>query len=90
MSGRSRIPEFLDSRHIKVVRLSVLRTGRLYPPGGSLVLISVRDGVDPKAIARPEVLSQRKISGVPIGNRTRDPKLGAYGIDDDAPTGVCS
>jgi hypothetical protein len=24
---------FLDSRHMKVVRLSVLRTGRLYPAG---------------------------------------------------------
>jgi hypothetical protein len=24
-------PEFLDSRHMKVVRLSALRTGRLYP-----------------------------------------------------------
>jgi hypothetical protein len=25
-------PRFLDSRHMKVVGLSVLRTGRLYPP----------------------------------------------------------
>jgi hypothetical protein len=24
---------FLDNRHMKVVRLSALRTGRLYPPG---------------------------------------------------------
>ena len=24
-------PEFLDNRHMKVVRLSALRTGRLYP-----------------------------------------------------------
>ena len=31
-------PRFLDNRHLKVVRLSALRTGRLYPPG----LISVR------------------------------------------------
>jgi len=28
---RLRLPEFLDSRHIKVVRLPPLRTGRLYP-----------------------------------------------------------
>jgi hypothetical protein len=26
-------PEFLDSRHMKVVKLSALHTGRLYPPG---------------------------------------------------------
>jgi hypothetical protein len=28
-------PRFLDSRHMKVVRLSALRTGRLYPPGNT-------------------------------------------------------
>jgi len=26
-------PRFQDSRHVKVVRLSALRTGHLYPPG---------------------------------------------------------
>jgi hypothetical protein len=26
-------PRFLDSRHLKVVRLSALRTGRVYSPG---------------------------------------------------------
>ena len=26
-------PEFLENRHMKVVRLSALRTDRLYPPG---------------------------------------------------------
>ena len=54
---------------MKVLRLSVLRTGRLYPPPSpqenSVVLIPVR--VYPRATVRLEGLIQRKISIIPLG-----------------------
>jgi hypothetical protein len=50
-------PEFLDNRHMKVVRWSAIRTGRLNPQEGFLVLVYVRDLFDHRATVRPEGLS---------------------------------
>jgi hypothetical protein len=69
-SRRLRLPGVSDIRHLEVARLSVLRTGRLYPPGKFLLLISVRLSRTHKATVPPEGLSQWK--KYPIGNRTYD------------------
>ena len=53
-----RLPQFLDSVHMKVVRLSALSTSHLYAREISLLFISVRHGVEPRAVVRPEGLSR--------------------------------
>jgi hypothetical protein len=69
---RLRLPEFLDNRHLRVVGLSALRTGRLYPQEIFLVLISVKRLSRPQGHTSARGIKSLKNSSDPIGNRTRD------------------
>ena len=57
---------------MKVVRLSVLRTGPLYPQQISLVLICVRDRVEPQGHSAAGRIMSMKNSSNTIENRNCD------------------
>jgi hypothetical protein len=61
------VPRFLDNRHLKVVRLSAIRTGRLHPGTHFSSRLSRPQG--PSATGR---IMSMKNSNDTIGNRTRD------------------
>ena len=66
-SRKLRLPEFLDNRHMKLVKLKAQSTGRLYPQEIFMVIISVRSSADPIAKVRPEGLRQRNIPITSLG-----------------------
>jgi len=61
-------PRFWNNCHMKVASLSALRTGCLNSPRGIfLILVSVTDWVNPRAIVQAEELCQWKIPVTPFG-----------------------
>jgi hypothetical protein len=69
---KAEAPEFLNNQHMKVVRLSALCTGCLYPQEGFLVLISVKRLSRPQGHNATERIKSLKNSSDSTGNRTRD------------------
>jgi hypothetical protein len=60
-SRKFRLPDFHDIRHMKVVRLSASRTGRLYPQEFSWYSFSLGAESIPGAWCGPEVINSCSI-----------------------------
>jgi hypothetical protein len=71
-SRRLRLPEFQDDRHVKVVRLSALRTGRLYPPGNIAGTHFCYRLSRPQGHSAAGRIMSMKISSDTIENRNRN------------------
>jgi len=66
------VPIFQDNRHMKVVRLSILRTGRLYPPGNIPATHFSERVSQPQGHSAAGRIMSMKNSSDTIGNLTRD------------------
>ena len=66
------VPRFHDNRHMKVVRLSALGTGRLYPPGNIPGTHFCWRLSQPQGHSAAGRIMSMKNSNDTIGNRTRD------------------
>ena len=72
-SSRLRMPRFQDSRHMKVVRLSALRTGRFYRPGNIPGTHFCKRLSRPQDHSAAERIMSMKNSSENIGKRTHGP-----------------
>jgi hypothetical protein len=71
-SRKLRLPEFLDNRHMKVIRLSAPHTSRLYPPGNILGTHCCWRLSRPQGRSVVERIVAKINSNDTIRNRTRD------------------
>jgi hypothetical protein len=70
-SRKLRLPEFLDSRHRKMVRLWTLHAGHLYPPGDIPGTHFCKRASWLQSYFSAGMVKSLKNSNDPIGNRTR-------------------
>ena len=82
-------PGFQDNLHTKMLRLSALRTGRLYHQEIFLVLISVRGCVNPRGHSAAGRIMSMKKSNDTIENRTRDLPVCSAVPQPTAPPAAC-